>query len=206
MSFRCKPAHLPFLITGAPRTPTGSNAPAQLRGRGFSRSRRACAGNILDNHDLISTLERAKASAVDIAEQLEKAKVTAQEIEDVRVKYTAAAKRGAVLFFVMASLVNITNMYEYSLAAFLSVYSTTLATSRKDPNLEGRLRNIIEAATYDVYNYTCLGLFEKHKLMLSFQVRATLSFWQPCECRVWALASLLRNPVHLPGFGRSKEC
>ena len=36
--------------------------------------------------------------------------------------------------------------------------------------LEGRLRNVTEALTYDVYSYTCLGLFEKHKLMFSFQM------------------------------------
>lgn len=131
----------------------------------------ACAGNILDNHELISTLEQAKTSAVDIAEKLDRATVTAQEIEEVRVKYTSVAKRGAVLFFVMASLANITNMYENSLAAFLTVYNKTLATSTRDPSLEGRLRNIVEATTYDVYNYTCLGLFERHKLMFSFQVR-----------------------------------
>lgn len=39
------------------------------------------------------------------------------------------------------------------------------------PSLEARLRNIVEALTFDVYNYTCLSLFECHKLMFSFQVR-----------------------------------
>lgn len=124
----------------------------------------------MDNHELIATLEQAKASAVDIAEKLHQANATAQEIDEVRMKYTPAAKRGAVLFFVMAGLANITNMYEYSLAAFLTVFTNTLATSKRDASLEGRLRNIIEAATYDVYGYTCLGLFERHKLMFSFQV------------------------------------
>lgn len=128
----------------------------------------------MDNHDLILTLEQAKASAVDIAEKLKQAKVTAKEIDEVRVKYTPAAKRGAVLFFVMAGLANITNMYEYSLASFLTVFTNTLATSKRDASLEGRLRNIIEAGTYDVYCYTCLGLFERHKLMFSFQVRRTV--------------------------------
>eukprot|EP00892_Ulva_mutabilis_P000667 jgi/Ulvmu1/10600/UM065_0055.1 len=128
------------------------------------------SGNILDNYDLIATLERAKASAVDIAEQLQQAKVTAQEIDDVRAKYSPAARRGAVLFFVMAGLANITNMYEYSLESFLTVFTNTLATSKRDTTLDGRLQNIIEAATYDVYRYTCLGLFERHKLMLSFQI------------------------------------
>lgn len=60
--------------------------------------------------------------------------------------------------------------YEYSLASFLTVFNQTLNTSKKDSVLEGRLRNVTEALTFDVYNYTCLGLFEKHKLMFSFQM------------------------------------
>jgi dynein heavy chain len=36
--------------------------------------------------------------------------VTAKEIDETRVKYTPVAKRGAILFFVMASLSSITNM------------------------------------------------------------------------------------------------
>lgn len=107
---------------------------------------------------------------MEIAEKLEVSKATAVEIDETRVRYTPVAKRGAILFFVMASLSAITNMYEYSLASFLTVFNLTLNTSKKDPTLEGRLRNIIEALTFDVYSYTCLGLFEKHKLMLSFQM------------------------------------
>jgi dynein heavy chain len=61
--------------------------------------------------------------------------------------------------------------YEYSLASFLTVFNITLHNSKKDSVLEGRLRNIIDALTYDVYSYTCLGLFERHKLMFSTQVR-----------------------------------
>lgn len=130
----------------------------------------AAQGNILDNSELIATLESAKIKAVEIAEKLAASKVTAVEIDETRVRYSPVAKRGAILFFVMASLSAITNMYEYSLSSFLAVFNNTLSTSRKDPTLEGRLRNVVEALTYDVYSYTCLGLFEKHKLMFSFQM------------------------------------
>ena len=50
----------------------------------------------------------------------------------------------------------------------------TLQNSRKDPTLEGRLHSIIDCLTVDVYNYTCLGLFERHKLMFSFQMTIKL--------------------------------
>lgn len=127
-------------------------------------------GNILDNEDLIRTLENTKAKAVEIAEKLALAKETAAEIDVVRARYSPAAKRGAILFFVMSNLSAISSMYEYSLASFLEVFRATLGSSRKDAALEGRLRNIIDALTFDVYNYVCTGLFEKHKLMLSFQM------------------------------------
>ncbi|CAG9462277.1 unnamed protein product [Pedinophyceae sp. YPF-701] len=127
-------------------------------------------GNILDNHELISTLEKAKSQAVEIAGKLEQAKLAAAEIDVVRQKYLPAARRGAVLFFVMASLANINVMYEYSLASFLTVFNGSLRHSKKDSMLDVRLKNIVDTLTYDVYNYTCLGLFELHKLMFSFQV------------------------------------
>ncbi len=43
------------------------------------------------------------------------------------------------------------NRYEYSLASFLTVFNLTLNTSKKDSMLEGRLRNVTEALTFDVY-------------------------------------------------------
>lgn len=36
--------------------------------------------------------------------------------------------------------------------------------------MENRLRNIIDKLTINVYDYTCLGIFEIHKLMYSFQM------------------------------------
>eukprot|EP00899_Mesostigma_viride_P018540 jgi/Mesvir1/26688/Mv20468-RA.1 len=127
-------------------------------------------GNILDNEELIQTLESTKSKAVEIGDKLAQSKETAAEIEVVRRRYTPAAKRGAILFFVMSSLSAINNMYEYSLFSFLQVFGSSLAHSKRDASLEGRLRNIIDALTYDVYTYTCTGLFEVHKLMLSFQM------------------------------------
>ena len=127
-------------------------------------------GEILDNAALIETLENTKKKAVEIAENLKEAQITAKEIDTTRVKYVPVAKRGSILFFVMSSLSVINTMYENSLFMYLEVFNLTLATSKKDSNLESRLRNVVEALTYDVYNFTCLGLFERHKLMLSFQM------------------------------------
>nr|AML30863.1 axonemal inner arm dynein heavy chain 7 [Marsilea vestita] len=132
-------------------------------------------GNILDNEELLTTLEGAKSKASEISHKLVLARETTQEIEQLRLRYSPAAKRGTILFFVMSSLSAINNMYEYSLNSFLRTFQISLDTSKQDPTLEGRLRSIIDTLTYDVYNYTCTGLFEKHKLMFSFQMTISIA-------------------------------
>lgn len=80
-------------------------------------------GNILDNAELLTTLEGAKSKAVEIADKLEAAKATAAEVDAARVRYGPVAARGSALFFAMAGLAALNVMYEYSLASFLGVFN-----------------------------------------------------------------------------------
>lgn len=66
------------------------------------------------------------------------------------------------------------------------------------PSLEARLRNIVEALTFDVYNYTCLSLFECHKLMFSFQVTAAASLATACTASLLARRMLQGQPSRVP--------
>ena len=70
----------------------------------------------------------------------------------------------------MSSLSAISDMYEYSLSSYLLVFNQSLKDARKDTILENRLRNIIDKLTLNIYDYTCLGIFEIHKLMFAFQM------------------------------------
>ena len=124
----------------------------------------------MDNEPLIATLENAKTKAVEIENALEVARVTSEDINASRENYKDVAKRGAILFFAMAGLSQISEMYEYSLSAYLGVFKNSLETSKKDSILQNRLRNIKERLTTSVYNFTCMGIFERHKLMFSFQM------------------------------------
>jgi dynein heavy chain len=123
-------------------------------------------GNLLDNANLISTLENAKAKSLSIAEQLTEMKATAEEIEVVTAGYRPAAKRGSVLYFSMAGLSAISRMYEHSLSAYQDLFMKALIQSDKDTMLPNRLFNIIKKATKIVYDYVCTGTFVRHKLMV----------------------------------------
>jgi len=84
--------------------------------------------------------------------------------------YKPVAKRGAILFFALTGLSAISDMYEYSLDAYKIVFLNALDTSKKDNVLTARLRFIQEKLTQLVYEFTCMGIFEIHKLMFSFQM------------------------------------
>lgn len=115
-------------------------------------------------------MENAKTKSVKIANDLENAKVTAEDIEQNRFGYQSVAKRGAILFFALTGLSAISSMYEYSLSSYLIVFMRALETSMKDNVLQARLRSITEKLTQLVYEFTCMGIFERHKLMFSFQM------------------------------------
>lgn len=132
-------------------------------------------GNILDNDDLISTLENTKSSANEVEKKLSEARETARTTEISRQQYRPAAKRGAVLYFVISQLSAINSMYEYSLHAFLhDVFGYSITKSDASFEIQDRLVNIITTLTYNLYCYVCMGIFEKDKLMLSFQVAIRL--------------------------------
>ena len=138
------------------------------------RNLAASTGNILDNEELIATLESAKTKSVEISGKLAQARITKENINTTRAGYTPAAKRGSILFFAVAGLSNINAMYETSLASFLTVFRRSLSNARKAGNLEGRLKNTIASMTREVYDYTCTGIFERHKLMFSFQMTCSI--------------------------------
>jgi dynein heavy chain len=101
---------------------------------------------------------------------LEVAKATNEDIELNRESYKETAWRGSILFFSIAGLSAISEMYEYSLSSYMIVFMNALSTSRKDSILQNRLRNIKDKLTMLVYDFTCMGIFERHKLMYSFQM------------------------------------
>uniref|UniRef100_A0A8C4TE89 Dynein axonemal heavy chain 10 n=1 Tax=Erpetoichthys calabaricus TaxID=27687 RepID=A0A8C4TE89_ERPCA len=127
-------------------------------------------GNMLDNVELVHTLEETKSKATEVFEKIKLAEKTAVDIDRLRDGYRPAAKRGAILFFVLAEMALVNTMYQYSLASFLEVFDFSLRKSLPDSILQKRLKNIMDTLTHNVYNYGCTGLFEKHKLLFSFNM------------------------------------
>ncbi|KFP31699.1 Dynein heavy chain 10, axonemal, partial [Colius striatus] len=127
-------------------------------------------GNMLDNLDLVQTLEETKSRTTEVIEKLDLAETTAVDIDHLRDGYRPAARRGAILFSVLSEMAHVNIMYQYSLVSFLEVFSFSLRKSIPSPILQKRLKNIMNTLTFNTYKYVCTGLLEKHKLLFSFNM------------------------------------
>lgn len=61
-------------------------------------------------------------------------------------------------------------MYQYSLEAYINIFKQSLEQSPTAEDQAERIRQLNDFHTMHVYRTTCRGLFEKHKLLFSFQL------------------------------------
>ncbi|CAG5929115.1 unnamed protein product [Menidia menidia] len=125
-------------------------------------------GNILDNEELVQTLQESTITSEAIKHRLEEAEATELMINSARERYRPVATRGSVLYFVIASLSEIDPMYQFSLKYFKQLFNSTLETSEQSDVLEERLQVLLHQILLNSYISVSRGLFEKHKLVYSF--------------------------------------
>lgn len=92
-----------------------------------------------------------------VFEKLKLAQKTSMDIDELRNGYRPAAKRGAILFFVLTDMALVNSMYQYSLASYLQLFNLSLEKSHPDSDLHQRLGKIMNTLTYNIYNYGCTG-------------------------------------------------
>ncbi|KAK5648316.1 hypothetical protein RI129_003208 [Pyrocoelia pectoralis] len=131
-------------------------------------------GNMLDNVELINTLENTKVKASEVMTKLQLAQQTGIDIDRLRDGYRPVAKRGAILFFVLSDMATVNAMYQFALSSYLEVFAYSLRKALPHTVVAKRLLNIINSLTKNVYDYGCTGMFEKHKLLFSFQMTSKL--------------------------------
>uniref|UniRef100_A0A8P4KSK9 AAA+ ATPase domain-containing protein n=1 Tax=Dicentrarchus labrax TaxID=13489 RepID=A0A8P4KSK9_DICLA len=124
-------------------------------------------GNILDNEELVQTLQKSK---VNLTSSIKEAEATELMINSARERYRPVATRGSVLYFVIASLSEIDPMYQFSLKYFKQLFNSTIETSEKSSVLEERLQILLDQILLNSYINVSRGLFEQHKLIYSFML------------------------------------
>ncbi|GLD95206.1 hypothetical protein PINS_up003848 [Pythium insidiosum] len=127
-------------------------------------------GNVLDDQDLIDTLQSSNATSKVIKERVVESEITEQEINKAREAYRPVATRGSIIYFVVANLALIDPMYQYSLPFFQRLFNVCFDEADKSDVLAKRLENLIAFQTRYIYVNICRGLFEVHKVLFSMLI------------------------------------
>jgi len=134
----------------------------------------ASEGNILDDEVLINTLSDSKVTSGVIQGRVKEAEETERQINETRLGYKPAATRGSILYFTIADLGNIGDMYQFSLDYFNALFLVCIQKSEKSTELERRLANVMEYASLTIYNNVSRGLFGEHKVTFSFMMTTAI--------------------------------
>ena len=127
-------------------------------------------GSLLDNIELINTLNNSKITSDEVTESLKIAEATGKEIAEASALYRPVSIRAAILYFVLYDLATVDPMYQFSLDAYKDLFLLSIEKAPKSEVLEERIEHLNSYHTYAVYKYTSRGLFEAHKLLLSLQM------------------------------------
>ena len=82
---------------------------------------------ILDNDELIATLQISKTKSGEIAESLHQSVEVEETIDLKRNSYRLIANRGSLVYFVITALASIDPMYQYSLEYVKKIFNETIA-------------------------------------------------------------------------------
>ncbi|KAJ3021047.1 UNVERIFIED_CONTAM: Dynein heavy chain 6, axonemal [Siphonaria sp. JEL0065] len=131
-------------------------------------------GNILDDEELINTLNQSKVTSAAIKERVHQAEQTEIEINVAREKYRPVAIRGSVLYFVIANLAEMDPMYQFSLKYFKNLFNQCIVESPKADDLLKRIEILCNETTANIFSNVSRGLFEAHKLIYAFMIACSV--------------------------------
>ncbi|XP_074107880.1 dynein heavy chain 2, axonemal kl-2 [Cotesia typhae] len=128
------------------------------------------SGSLLDDLDLLNTLQTSKSTSTSVKESLVTSLATEEEIDKAREEYRPCSKRATILFFILNELYMIDPMYQFSLDAYISLFIHSIDKCPRKHKISERIEALNDFHTYAVYTNTCRGLFERHKLLFSFHM------------------------------------
>ncbi|XP_057314672.1 cytoplasmic dynein 2 heavy chain 1-like isoform X2 [Hydractinia symbiolongicarpus] len=126
-------------------------------------------GNILDNKELLDSLNKTKSSSSTITQSLQDAHQIQVTLDKERDAYLPLAEHGSAMYFAICDLAKVNNMYRFSLASFLELFRRALKSAKDAQGKERTsvLKNTVQTL---VYEYISRCLFKADRQMFGLHL------------------------------------
>ncbi|KAF1817029.1 putative dynein heavy chain, cytosolic [Eremomyces bilateralis CBS 781.70] len=135
-------------------------------------------GNILDDDNVIETLETLKKEAGEISAKVEETEGVMTEVENITLQYTGIARSCAAIFAVLEQVHHINHFYQFSLQYFIDIFETVLSRARqaKETHHQARIDLIIRELFINTYRRTSMSLLQKDRVTLAMLLAQAAPF------------------------------
>ncbi|GMH35100.1 hypothetical protein BSKO_02968 [Bryopsis sp. KO-2023] len=127
-------------------------------------------GNILENEELLQSLNETKAKSSTISAGLAESKELHCNLDKQREVYCPVAQRGSLIFFAIKDLHVINHAYFFSLPVFLSIFNKALATSEESVDITSRIAVLNQTLVELLFMYVSRSLFNSDRLVFGMHL------------------------------------
>lgn len=121
-------------------------------------------GNILENKDLIESLNQTKIQSSQIEVALQESEKLQVSLDQQREVYRNFAIIGSNLFMVFGDLIKMNNMYQFSLASFVRLFNRALETRPQANSTEEKLEKLSNSLVKLCFSEIGRSLFKADRL------------------------------------------
>ncbi|KAI0132222.1 dynein heavy chain, N-terminal region 1-domain-containing protein [Xylariales sp. AK1849] len=127
-------------------------------------------GNILDDDNVIETLETLKTEAAEISTKMRNTEGVMAEVQEITLQYDIIARSCSAVFAVLEQLHYLNHFYQFSLRYFLDIFHSVLHGNKNlasETNHNIRRDIIIKDLFVTTFKRTALGLLQRDRITLA---------------------------------------
>ncbi|KAI9891081.1 MAG: Dynein heavy chain, cytoplasmic [Vezdaea aestivalis] len=127
-------------------------------------------GNILDDDNVIQTLETLKKEAAEISSKMSETEGVMTEVDEITQQYQIVAQSCSAVFAVLEQLHHLNHFYQFSLQYFVDIFHSVLHGNKRlaaEKNHKARMEIILKDLFINTFNRTSLGLLQNDRVTLA---------------------------------------
>ncbi|KAL0219986.1 hypothetical protein P9112_005639 [Eukaryota sp. TZLM1-RC] len=129
-------------------------------------------GNILENSELISSLDKTKENSIKVTSSLEESERLRAQLDEERVVFAELAAYSSRLFSTCNDLTKVNKFYGFSLQIYFELFNQILEETSRTPSssTKARIAIVISALTRKIFDFVSCSLLQKDRLVFNLHL------------------------------------